>query len=56
MEHRKCSENSKAGFTEGSVSVSAAGCGMFLVLTELSTISIQAQARLLSVPSFMMSC
>ena len=51
--NEKSSGNSAAGFTE--VSVSAAACGRFLVLTELSTMSIQAQARLTCSPSFMIS-
>jgi len=44
-------KNMRVGLTEVSVSPSA----IALVLTELSTMSIQAQARLMSVPSFRIS-
>ena len=52
---QRVGENTTAGFTEVSVSVSAAACGSCLVRTELSTMSIQAQARLTSVPSLTIS-
>jgi len=58
IEHRKRKrqQNLTEGFTEVSVSVSDVACGRLFILMELSTTSIQAQARLTSVPSFTISC